>query len=80
MRYASSLERIAIRKGMEKGMEKGREQTLCELLEELLATRFGPVAETVRGRLAEADSAQLSLWCRRALTAPSLERVFAEDE
>jgi hypothetical protein len=50
------------------------------LLEELLATRFEPLSETVRGRLAGADSAQLSLWFRRALTAPSLERVFAADE
>jgi len=65
---------------MEKGMEKGREQTLCELLEELLEARFGPVSEMVRGRLADADSAQLSLWFRRALTASSLESVFAGGE
>jgi len=65
---------------MEKGMEKGREQTLGELLEELLATRFGPLSETVRDRLAGADSAQRAIWFRRALTAPSLERVFAAEE
>ena len=80
MRYVSSLEQIAIRKGIEKGIEKGREQTLCELLEELLATRFGPLSETIRSRLAGANSAQLSLWFRWALTAPSLESVFAGGE
>ena len=80
MRYVSSLEQIAIRKGIEKGIEKGREQTLCELLEELLVTRLGPLSETIRSRLAGANSAQLSLWFRRALTAPSLESVFAGGE
>ena len=75
MRYVSSLERIAIKKGI----EKGREQTLCELLDELLTARFGPLAEPVRERLTEAGSAQLSVWFRRALTAPSLDAVFVAE-
>jgi hypothetical protein len=66
--------------GLEKGLEKGREQTLCELLEELLVARFGPLSETVRGRLAGADSARLAIWFRRALTASSLDAVFAAEE
>ena len=62
------------------GRQEGREQTLYELLEELLVARFGPLSETVRGRLAGADSARLALWFRRALTASSLDAVFAAEE
>ncbi|MDG4597911.1 MAG: hypothetical protein P9F75_19865 [Candidatus Contendobacter sp.] len=63
---------VARRKGIEQGIEQGREQTLCELLEELPASRFGS--------LSEADAAQLSLWFRRTLTAPLLEQGLAGEE
>jgi hypothetical protein len=76
MAYVMSIERFALEKGREEGREEGREQTLCELLEELLVTRFGPLPETVRERLEGADSTQLSLWFRRGLTAAALDEVF----
>ncbi len=86
MAYVMSIERLALEKGreegmekgVEKGMEKGREETLCELLVELLVTRFGPLPETVREQLAVADAAQLSIWFRRALTAATMDAVFAD--
>ena len=64
--------------GRGKGREEGREETLCELLDELLTARFGSLATTVRSQLAAADAAQLSIWFRRALTAPTLDAVFAD--
>ena len=74
MAYVMSIERLAL----EKGREEGREETLCELLDELLTARFGSLAATVRSQLAAADAAQLSIWFRRALTAPTLDAVFAD--
>lgn len=41
MRYVSSFERMARRKGMEKGMEKGISQGQIRLLRRLLVRRFG---------------------------------------
>ena len=61
-------------------MEKGREQTLCELLDELLTARFGPLPEPARRQLAAADAAQLSIWFRRALAATALDAVFTVEE
>jgi hypothetical protein len=81
MRYVTSAERIGIRKGIELGREKGRQEGLQEsrreMLEHLLVVRFGPLPEVFRARLVEAESAQLSAWFERALTADSLEAVFA---
>jgi len=78
MAYVMSIERLALERGREEGREEGREQTLCELLDELLVTRFGPLPETVRSQLVAADAAQLSIWFRRALTASTLDAVFAD--
>ena len=84
MAYVMSIERLALEKGREEGRkegrEEGREQTLCELLDELLTTRFGPLPESVRGKLAAAHAAQLSIWFRRALTAAALDAVFTVEE
>lgn len=72
MRYVTSAERIGIRKGIELGRQEGQR----ELVEHLLVARFGPLPGALAARLAGAESAQLSVWFQRALTAESLEAVF----
>ena len=75
MRYVTSLERIAIRKGREEGIEQGRVQ----LLERMLGRRFGqPLPDWVRLRLEGAGVEQLDRWAEALLDAPSLEAVFAD--
>jgi hypothetical protein len=74
MRYVTSAERIGIRKGIEWGRQEGQR----ELLEQLLAARFGRLPEWVVGKVAAAEPARLEGWARRVLTAESLEAVFAE--
>jgi hypothetical protein len=41
------------------------------------ALRFGELSETVRKRVARADSEALERWAERVLTATSLTEVFA---
>ena len=72
MRYVSSLERIAIRKGMEKGMEKGQ----IKLFSFLLRQRFGELPAWVEGRLNQAAPEEVETWGVRVLSAGSLEDVF----
>jgi len=73
MRYVTSAERIGIRKGI----ELGRQESQRETLERLLVARFGPLPGPLAVRVAGAESAQLSVWFERALTADSLDAVFA---
>ena len=73
MRYVSSFERFATRRGMEKGIEKGISRGQAGLL----ARRFGPLPAWVEARLNTAEPAQLETWALRVLDATSLEEVFA---
>jgi hypothetical protein len=73
-------------KGMEKGLEQGREQGLgqgreqgrVEMLLELLETRFS-VSDEIRKQVEECTAeTQVKTWFKRAISASSLEEVFAE--
>jgi hypothetical protein len=57
-----------------RGVKRGQR----ELLEQLLAARFGRLPEWVSAKLAAADPARVASWARRVLTAESLEALFAE--
>lgn len=59
-------------KGEERGIRKGR----LEILEEQLETKFGPLQDSVRARLQEADSEDLLRWSTRLLSADDLREVF----
>jgi flagellar biosynthesis/type III secretory pathway protein FliH len=92
MRYVTSIERLAIARGMQKGMEQGLEQGLEQGIEQgmqhgkreeaaaivakLLTKRFGPLPESVRARMAQATLEQLDEWAERLLDAPSLDAVL----
>lgn len=75
MRYVSSFERIALRKGMEKGMEKGE----AKLLNLLIRQRFGELPEWAEARLKQAAPEQVETWALRVLSAERLEEVFEMD-
>ncbi|MCK0506470.1 DUF4351 domain-containing protein [Aromatoleum anaerobium] len=83
VRYVTSVERLAIERGMQKGMEKGLEQGIVKgegtILRRLLTRRFGPLPQNVLDRLARADSEQLETWADRVIDAASLDEVFADD-
>ena len=67
-----------LQEGRQKGLQEGRQEGESSLLQRLLTRKFGPLDETVRARLAAADSETLLVWGDRVLTATSLAEVFGE--
>ena len=72
MRYMTSIEKIAVERGMSTGVRRGK----AELIERQMTTRFGPLSAEFRLRLAEADVAQLDVLAERLLDAPTPNAVF----
>ncbi|MBK1720490.1 DUF4351 domain-containing protein [Thiocystis violacea] len=79
MRYVSSFERIAQRKGVEKGVEQGIGQGQARLIQLQLQQRFGALPPEVEARLQGATPEQLERWALRILDAASLDDVFRPD-
>jgi len=69
VKYVTSVERLAIKRGieqgleqgMEKGLQKGRAEGSAAVLARQLNRRFGPLPTTVTERLAQATPEQLEL-------------------
>lgn len=82
MRYVTSVERLAIERGMKQGIQQGKLEGKLEgevnVLERQLAKRFGPLSDETRARLKNATAEQLELWAERVLDAPTLAAVFDE--
>ena len=82
MAYVTSIERLAIQRGLQEGEAKGRVEGRLEgqadLLTRQLTKRFGPLSAEIRTRLARATTDQLERWGERLLDAPTLDSVFEE--
>jgi hypothetical protein len=76
MKYVTSVERLAIERGMAQGMERGLEKGRLDTLTRQLTRRFGPLPDTALARLQSATPDQLDLWTDRVLDAPTLEAVL----
>ena len=91
VKYVTSVERLAIerglRKGMEqgleigieKGIEQGRAQGTASVLLRLLNRRFGPLSPDITRRLSQSTPEQLEIWAERVLDARAIDEVFAEN-
>ena len=64
-------------KGMQQGMQQGRLQGVAKALSYQLSLRFGTLPTWVDERLYAASEDQLMTWISRALTATSLDDLFA---
>jgi flagellar biosynthesis/type III secretory pathway protein FliH len=80
---AERLLREGLEQGLEKGLEKGREegweQGQRALLIELLETKFGKLDEQARRQVDSADVLARKRYAQRALTATTLDEVFAAE-
>jgi hypothetical protein len=84
MAYVTSVERLAIQRGLQEGEAKGRVEGeakgrvegQAELVARLLTKRFGTRSAEIQARLTQATSDQLERWGERLLDAESLEGVF----
>ena len=63
--------------GLQEGLQEGQQLGEVKALLLLLETRFGPVDQATRDRIATADANQLVEWIKRFATAESLEAVFS---
>lgn len=63
--------------GRLEGRVEGRVEGEASLLTKLLTTKFGPLPDTARSRLASATIPEIEAWAERVLIANSLEQVFA---
>ena len=62
---------------MERGREQGLKQGRREMLLDQLRERFGELPDPVLARVTAAGVEELHAWCKRVLTAPALDDVFA---
>jgi hypothetical protein len=76
MKYVTSVERLAIERGMARGLEMGIEKGQLNTLTRQLTRRFGPLPDAALARLQSATPDQLDLWTDRVLDAPTLEAVL----
>jgi predicted transposase/invertase (TIGR01784 family) len=59
------------------GQQEGRQQGRVAVLARQLQLKFGPLSESTRERLEQADDAHLDVWTERILSAQTLDEVFA---
>jgi hypothetical protein len=71
---ASAADQL-LERGRREGIQLGRR----EMLLEQLRTRFGELPEAATARVNAADAAQINLWAKRVLTAPTLADVLESD-
>jgi len=71
----TSVERLAIERGMQQGIVKGE----GAVLRRVLARRFSPLPQPVLERLDRADSHQLETWADRVIDAKNLDEILADD-
>jgi hypothetical protein len=80
MRYVTSVERLAIERGMAKGLGQGLEKGLhmgrLGTLTRRLTRCFGPLPDAALARLQSATPDQLDVWTDRVLDAPTLQAVL----
>jgi flagellar biosynthesis/type III secretory pathway protein FliH len=63
--------------GLEEGRQLGRQKAMAEALLLVLETRFGPVDQATRDRIAAADTDHLTEWIKRFATAARPSDVAA---
>lgn len=84
MRYVSSVERMALERGMEAGLQQGMEQGMqqglragkIQVIKQLLAARFGALPAPAKAKLDAATEEELDAWIEALLSAPSIDAVF----
>lgn len=95
VKYVTSVERLATKRGIEQGLQRGREEGLQQgrlegrtegraegiaiVLVRQLNRRFGPLSAAVTDRIGNATADQLERWTERVLDARTLDDVFAQN-
>jgi predicted transposase/invertase (TIGR01784 family) len=70
-------EKSELNAALREGQQEGRQQGRVAVLARQLQLKFGPLSESTRERLEQADDAHLDVWTERILSAQTLDEVFA---
>jgi len=70
--------RETVQEWTQQWLEEGRQQGEARLLSRQLEQRFGPLTDSDRARINQADADELLSWAERLLTAQTLSEVFGE--
>ncbi len=72
MQYVTSIERRALKRGVEQGVQQGE----ARLLRRQLTRRHGDLPDSVEQRLQKAKTDEIERWADRVLTSKTLDDVF----
>jgi hypothetical protein len=64
----------------QQGIEEGQTLYARQALRKLLVSRFGALPDGLVQRIEQADHVTLDAWFEAALTAPSLESLFPDEQ
>jgi hypothetical protein len=78
MSCSSGARKKASPKGEAIGKTRGEAKGEAKILSKFLEKRFGPLPESIRTRIASADTTALDRWVDRFADAESLDAVLAE--
>jgi len=82
MQYVTSVERMAIARGLEKGLEQGRDQGVLEgerkTLRRQLLRRFQLIPDWAADRILTGTESEVVQWLDNVLDAATIESVFTE--
>ncbi|MEI6066724.1 MAG: cytosolic protein [Methylococcaceae bacterium] len=78
MQYVTSMERLAIAKGLEQGLEQGVLKGEQKTLRRLILRRFQTIPDWAIDRISQASEIELEQWLDNVLDATTLEAVFTD--
>ena len=79
MRYVTSVERLAIQRGIQQGEQRGAQKGEAAVIQRLLTKRFGSLDAETLTRLQTAQCEQLESWAENLLDAVTLDEVFKDN-
>ena len=79
MRYVTSVERLAIQRGIQQGEQRGAQKGEAAVIQRLLTKRFGSLNAETLTRLQTAPCEQLESWAENLLDAATLDEVFKDN-
>ncbi len=75
MRYVTSVERLAIQRGVQQGEQLGE----AAVIQRQLTKRYGTLNAETLTRLQTATCEQLEIWAENLLDAATLDEVFKDN-
>jgi hypothetical protein len=76
--HEEAMMSLALQEWRAEWRAEARAEARTEVLLQMLEHRFGPLAQDARARIAAAPTTEVDTWLGRAMDAPTLDAVFAD--